>query len=151
VRPANLEITEEALLNLKFLDRDTSSSTLQLSAKDRPPLHWHFSAGDHVRLTTTNSPVNSVTAHASSMDAQIVAYELGFAKICYLHPPPCFVEDCSWRLDNCESFVTSKTMLDAVHIFATQLGRCCGVYQQILGPPDCHRDSASLSICPGMI
>jgi len=35
----------------------------------------------------------------------------------------------------------SKTMLDAVHIFATQLEQCCGVYQRILGLSDCHRDS----------
>ena len=39
-------------------------------------------------------------------------------------------------------------MLDAVHIFATQLGECCGVYQQILGLPDCHRGSASPGYMP---
>jgi len=39
-------------------------------------------------------------------------------------------------------------MLDAVHIFATQLGQCCGVYQQILGLPDCHRHSASPKYVP---
>jgi AAA domain len=131
------------LLDLKLLDRDTSSSTLQCRLRIDAPSTSTLAQGDHVRLTAANSPVNSVTAHAYSMDAQIVAYEPGSAKIRCLHPPPCFVENCSWTLDNCGSFVTSKTMLDAVHIFATQLGECCGVYQQILGLPDCHRHLAS--------
>ena len=136
------------LLNLKLLDRAPGSTTLQCRLRIDAPSTGTLAQGDHVRLTTANSPANSVTARTYSMDAQIVAYEPGSTKIRCLHPPPCFVEDCSWRLDNCGSFVTSKAMLDAVHNFATQLGQCCGVYQQILGLPDCHRDSASPRYMP---
>jgi hypothetical protein len=136
------------LLNLKFLDTDPSSSMLQCRLRIDAPSTGTLAQGDHVRLTTANSPANSVTEYAYSMDAQIVAYDPGSAKIRCLHPPPCFVEDCSWRLENCGSFVTSKAMLDAVHTFVTQLGQCCGVYEQILGLPDCHRDPTSPKYMP---
>jgi AAA domain len=133
------------LLGLKFADGDSRSSTLHCRLRIDAPSTGTLMQGDHIRLTAASSPFNSLAEHLYSMDAQVLASEPGVAKFSCLQPPPRFVEDCSWLLDNCGSFITSKTSLDAVHTFTTQLGQCCGVHQQILGLADCQPDLASHS------
>lgn len=126
------------LLNLKCANGDPRSSTLECRLRIDAPSSGALMQGDHVRLTAASSPVNSQMPHPCSMDAQVLAYEPGFVKFRCLHPPPRFVEHCSWLLDNCGSFITCKTMFDAVQKFSTQLEQCSGVHQQILGLPGCH-------------
>jgi regulator of nonsense transcripts 1 len=76
------------------------------------------------------------------MDALVESAQPGSAKFRCFHPPPPFVEDCSWELQSCGSFVTSKTMFDAVHTLATQPYECCSISEQILGM---QRDSSILN------
>jgi len=88
---------------------------------------------DHVRLTAASSPVNSATAQTYSIDALVESFQPGLATFRCFHPLPPFVEQCSWELQNCGSFVTTRTMFDAVHTLATKLQGCCGISEQILG------------------
>lgn len=88
---------------------------------------------DHVRLTVASFPVNSATVKLYSIDALVESSQSGLAKFRCFHPLPPFVEQCSWELQNCGSFVTTKTMFDAVRKLATQLQGCCGISDQILG------------------
>lgn len=67
------------------------------------------------------------------MDALVEASEPGRVEFRCLHPLPPFVEDCSWKVKNCGSFVTCKTMLDALSIFASQTESCCKIHDQLLG------------------
>jgi regulator of nonsense transcripts 1 len=68
-----------------------------------------------------------------SIDALVELSEPGLATFRCLHPLPPFVEQCSWELQNCGSFVTTKTMFSAVRTLATQLRDCCSISEQILG------------------
>jgi hypothetical protein len=88
---------------------------------------------DHVRLTTASSPANSVTTRIYSMDALVDSCEPGSASFRCYHPLPPFVEQCSWELQNCGPFVTTKTMLDAVRGLDIQREASCGISDQILG------------------
>lgn len=87
---------------------------------------------DHVRLTAASSPVNSVMTQLCSIDALVESSQPGLATFRCFHPLPPFVEQCSWELQNCSSFVTTKTMFDAVHTLATQQDYC-RISEQILG------------------
>jgi hypothetical protein len=88
---------------------------------------------DHVRLTTASSPANSVVAQTYTIDAVVESSEPGLVTFRCLHPLPPFVEQCSWELQNCGSFVTTKTMFDAVRSLATRRHECCSISEQILG------------------
>lgn len=92
-----------------------------------------LASSDHVRLTAASFPVNTAATRLCSMDALVETSQAGLATFRCLHPLPHFAEQCSWELRNCGSFVTSKTMFDAVHGLATQLQDSCGISDQILG------------------
>jgi hypothetical protein len=91
-----------------------------------------LAATDHVRLTAATPPMNSITAQVYSMDALVDSFQPGLATFRCFHPLPPFVQQCSWKLQNCSSFVTTKTMFDAVLTLATQ-GDSCHISEQILG------------------
>ena len=90
---------------------------------------------DHVRLTTSSSPSNSLTQKLFSMDALVKASEPGRVTLQCLHPVPRFVEECSWDLVNCGSFVTTQTMFKAISSFALDPENCCSIQEQLLGLP----------------
>jgi hypothetical protein len=92
-----------------------------------------FNTSDHVRLTAANSPSNNVTAKPYSMDALVKSSQPGSAAFRCFHPLPQFLEECSWEIKKCGSFVTSKTMFDAVRHFYSQKDNCCSIADKILG------------------
>lgn len=88
---------------------------------------------DHVRLTTASSPSNISTKQIYSMDALVETSEHGHVKFHCFHPLPSFLEECSWKVQNCGSFVTCKTMFDALKAFAIELETCCEIHDHIIG------------------
>jgi regulator of nonsense transcripts 1 len=66
------------------------------------------------------------------MDALVETSQPGSVAFRCFQPLPPFLEQCSWKLENCGSFVTTKTMFDGVHALATQRRGCCGIFDQIL-------------------
>jgi regulator of nonsense transcripts 1 len=131
---AQPHISREELLDLK-LRPGSSEGYLVVESQLRidAPTTGTLALKDHVRLTSASSPANSVTAQLCSVDALVESSQPGLATFHCLHPLPPFVEQCSWKLQNCGSFVTTKTMFDAVLTLATQRQECCGITEQILG------------------
>jgi Cdc6-like AAA superfamily ATPase len=91
--------------------------------------------GDHVRMTVTNSPQNDPVARPFSMDALVLNAEPGAVTFRCLHTPPAYLAQCAWSVAQCGSFVTSKTLFDAVMTFYTEREACCGIYASLLGIP----------------
>lgn len=92
-----------------------------------------FNTSDHIRLTVANPPSNNVTAKPYSMDALVKSSQPGSAAFRCFHPLPQFLEECSWEIKKCGSFVTSKTTFDAVRNFHSQKDNCCPIADEILG------------------
>ncbi|KAI4088352.1 MAG: hypothetical protein LQ344_006137 [Seirophora lacunosa] len=99
-----------------------------------------FATNDHVQLTAASLPKGSLTTTPYSMDALVDASEPGSVTFRCFHPLPLYVEDCSWKAKNCGSFVTSKTMFDALTELLTNPEESCFIHDQIL----CISDSVQL-------
>jgi hypothetical protein len=130
---AQPQTTRKDLLDLKLGPGDSEGYPVVESRLRIDVPAGTLAPTDHVRLTAASSPVNSVTAQTYSIDALVESSQPGLATFRCFHPLPPFVEQCSWELQNCGSFVTTKTMFDAVRTLATKLQDCCGISEQILG------------------
>lgn len=103
-------------------------ATLRIDAPGGPP-----KVGDHVRLSAMSPPTNAPLDRPYVMDALVISSGLGLVRFRCLHPVPAFVSECSWKLRQCGSFVTSRAMLDAVSaLYATKSGSC-RLWQQVIG------------------
>ena len=124
--------SEDGLLPLKRDNGDrTVSARLRIDAHLSRPLQ----VSDHVRLTSATLAKNSTSQRLCSMDAVVKSFDQGSATFECLHPIPHYLEDCSWKLTNCGSFVTSQTMIDAICTFALESDEYCPIQQQLLGLP----------------
>ncbi|KAF4628609.1 hypothetical protein G7Y89_g9545 [Cudoniella acicularis] len=120
-------ILELKITNIELGDYPVVESKLRIDA----PV-GALQTSDHVRLTVASSPANSITTQRCSTDALVESYEPGLARFRCFHPLPPFFKECSWKIKNCGSFVTTKTMFDAVLTLDTQPDRCY-VSEHILG------------------
>lgn len=100
------------------------------------PTTGAFRLHDHVRLTAASRPSNDSATQPYSMDALVQNSEQGRVEFRCLHPLPVFLEECSWRVVNCGSFVTGQTMLDALYLFASEAETQCALHDLLLGLPD---------------
>ena len=137
----------DGLLELKRDEGDTTvSARLRIDAHTSHPLQL----SDHIRLTSATLPRNSTTQRLYSMDGIVKTLDQGSVKFECLHPLPDYVEDCSWKLTNCGSFVTSQTMIDALCRFSLEPAAHCPIQQQLLGLPmndiDAFVDPANLDL-----
>lgn len=120
----------EELLQLNVTDEENIvCSRLRIDSQKCRPL----AQSDHVRLKTASSPGNSVTERLYFMDALVKKSDRGSVTFQCLHPVPRFVEDCSWEVVNCGSFVTSRSMFEAVKSLAIEAEDCCVIYEQLFG------------------
>ena len=122
----------EGLLDLKRDKKDRLvSARLRIDAHSIRQLQ----PSDHVRLTAAALATNSTSARLYSMDALVQSSGLGSVTFECFHPLPQYLEDCSWKLTNCGSFVTCQTMNDAISKFALESAAYCPIQQQLLGLP----------------
>ena len=89
----------------------------------------------HVRLTASELPTNVLVGKRCTIDAQVTHSEQGLARLLCFHPLPSFFDKCSWDLEDCGPFVTTKAMFDAVLTLTTQREECCQVAGPIIGLP----------------
>ena len=120
----------DGLLDLK---RDKGDRTVVARLRIDSILPLQLS--DHVRLTTATLAKNSVSQRLYSMDAIVRTLVQGSVTFECLHPVPHYLEDCSWTLTNCGSFVTSQTMIDSMCRFAIEPDTYCPIQRQLLGLP----------------
>ena len=129
--------SEDGLLHLKQDNGDrTVSARLRIDAHLSRPLQ----VSDHVRLTSATLAKNSNGQRVYSMDAIVKSFDRSATFEC-LHPIPHYLEDCSWKLTNCGSFVTSQTMIDAICRFALESAEYCPIQEQLLGLPTNDTDA----------
>ena len=130
--------SEDGLLHLKRdLGDRIVSARLRIDAHSSRPLQ----VSDHVRLTSATVAKNSTSQRLYSMDAVVKSSDRGNVTFESLHPLPHYLEDCSWKLTNCGSFVTSQTMIDAISRFAMESATFCPIQQQLLGLPTNDTDN----------
>ncbi|KAF5685686.1 NAM7-nonsense-mediated mRNA decay [Fusarium circinatum] len=94
--------------------------------------------GSHVRLTTASLPSNMLVGNNYSIDALVTMSETGRARFECLHPLPPYFKECSWILEDCGPFVTSKSMIDALKDLCVYQEDCCGVASIICGLSSPH-------------
>jgi hypothetical protein len=109
--------------------RVTTKPRIDAPKSDQPRV------GDHVRLIAASSPQNDPVKRKYCMNAVVEKSAPGFASFRCIHPPTPYLRECSWRLQNCGSFVTARTMIDAVIKFATLKKDVCGIYSLLLDLP----------------
>lgn len=128
------EAHDSATKGKYFLELKRTEDPLVVTATLRidAPLSDQPRLGDHIRLTSAQPPENSPIKRSYSMSALVEKSVQGHATFRCLHPPPSYVEDCSWMLLNCGSYVTTKTMLDALVQFAVEKEECCSIYGLLL-------------------
>ena len=129
------EANESRVVRKDLLELKSSSKygIVECHIRLDAPSSCSLAQGDHVTLTTASSPTNSLTKKLYTMDALIEASEPGQVTFRCLHPLPPFVEQSSWTLRHCGSFVTSRTMFDALQVFATEPEELCSIYELLLG------------------
>ena len=130
--------SEDGLLHLR---RDNGDRTVSARVRIDAHLSRPLQVSDHVRLTSATLAKNSTSQRPYSMDAIVKSFDQGSVTFDCLHPIPHYLEDCSWKLTNCGSFVTSQTMIDAICRFALESAEYCPIQQQLLGLPTNDTDA----------
>ena len=126
-------VSKEFLLDLvRGKDKDTVVSHIRIDAKMSTPLQQ----SDHVGLITAISPKNSLIQRTYRIDAIVKTFEQGQITLECYHAIPPYVEECSWKLTHCGSFVTTQAMMDATCSFATESAVRCPIQKLLLGLPD---------------
>ena len=130
---AESQSVREDLLNLKF---DGETGLVRSHVRIDSHSSMRFSANDHIQFTPSTLPTNSIEPNLCSIDALVEAAEPGSVSFKFLHPPPSFLESCSWRAKHCGSFVTSKAMFEALSTFVTDPGQSCVIQERLLALSD---------------
>ncbi|KAF4956901.1 hypothetical protein FGADI_3504 [Fusarium gaditjirri] len=129
----NVAKRQQGLYELKLSPKDKKGNQIEIDF--RIDATGTPKKGSHVRLTTASLPSNVVVSNNYSIDALVVMSETGRARFECLHPLPPYFKDCSWMLEDCGPFVTSKSMIDAVRDLCIYQQDCCGVANIIFGLP----------------
>lgn len=124
---------EQETIKLSVYDIQEGYSMAKCTLRIDSEVSQILKIGDHVRLTVSNPPQNVPWAKPYSMDATVVKAEPGSASFRCIHEPPPYIDHCMWTLIHCGSFVTSKTMLDAVTAFYTKREAACRIFASLVG------------------
>lgn len=129
----NVAKRQQGLYELKLSPKDKKGNLIEIDF--RIDTTGTPKKGSHVRLTTASLPSNVLVGDNYSIDALVVMSETGRARFECLHPLPSYFEECSWILEDCGPFVTSKSMIDAVKDLCIYQEDCCSVANIIFGLP----------------
>lgn len=129
------EVSESRQTSTNLLELESDKEAQLAKARIRIDAHsfMRFANNDHVQLTAASLPTNSLTTTAYSIDALVEASEPGSVTFRCLHPLPVFLEDCSWKVKHCGSYVTTRTMFDALTRFITFPEQSCMIQEKLLG------------------
>lgn len=138
--------TQNELLRLQEKARTHDSITVACNLRIDAPSATSLRTGDHVRLITASPPENDPIKSPVVVDAIVNSVSLGNATFRCIQSPPTYYEECSWRLQNCGSYVTTKEMFEATSKFHSEQEGCCRVYQALLGRENIHQSSEAQSL-----
>ncbi|KAF4447211.1 hypothetical protein F53441_9259 [Fusarium austroafricanum] len=132
IEEANAEAKRlPGLVEVKLSPKDKDNSLVEIDF--RIDATGTPKQGSHVRLTTASLPSNVLAGANYSIDALVFFSETGRARFKCLHPLPPYFAACSWILEDCSPFVTTKSMIDAVKDLCIFKEDCCGVADIIFG------------------
>ena len=126
-----LQKSQKILLDLKLVSSSEDYPLVESELRIDAPAGI-IATSDHVRLKAASAPMNHAIARIFSTDALVVLSEPGLARFRCFRPLPSFIEECSWELQSCGSFATTKTMLDAVSNLACS-PEDCSISDLLLG------------------
>lgn len=123
------------LLQLKRGKHSKGFAVLEAQLRIDAPKTFVLRVGDHVRMATASEPENSPMEPTVKIDGIVERAEKGSAAIRCLQEPPDYLGEPSWELLNCGSFVTCKSMIDALLTLHIDKEMCCKPYQTLIGLP----------------
>ena len=128
------ERVESSSKSNDFLDlqQDPMNGLVKAQVRIDSPASVMLSTNDHIQLTATTAPVNSLETKIYSMDALVEKADPGTITIRSLHALPSFIEDCSWRLEKCGSYVTTKTMFEALNNCLLGPEQNCIIFERMI-------------------
>jgi hypothetical protein len=132
---AEVEVPATMLLDLKRAPDSQGFAVVELQLRLDAPKTFILRAGDHVRLRTASKPANSPMEPTTEIDGIVERADMGSTLVRCLQDPPDYSEECSWQLLHCGSFVTCKSMIDALMTLHTDKDLCCQPYQTLVGLP----------------
>ena len=97
---------------------------------DAPRLE-RLSAGDHVRFSMANAPLNAPLLPPASFDALVEMSQPGEVTFRCVQHPPAYVEKCAWKMKHCGSAVTTMAMIDATLKLVTEKQTCCELFDSL--------------------
>lgn len=89
--------------------------------------------GDHVRFRCIQCPESVFVSQVAVFEALVEKTEVGRITFKCLRHPPAIYQYCLWRLENCGSFVTTQTMMEAVARLVSERESCCHIYKYLIG------------------
>ena len=110
-----------------------TGKTLLITSRRRvdAPKLSRLAVGDHVRFFASKEPVNSIALEATSFDALVDAVSDNVVKFRCFCQPPSFIQEASWSLKHCGSFVTSQATAEALVQLLLEQDQCCDVYKSL--------------------
>ena len=119
------------LILLAFNSYYEGDTVLECKLRIDAPSSFSLMVGDHIKLKPAAPPQNRLFEQLPTIDAIVIMRETGLSRFRCLQNPPMYFENCSWKLKNCRSFVTSKTMIEAIASLMAEGQSCCKLYPQI--------------------
>ena len=92
------------------------------------PSTTKLAKGDHVKFTSIGQPTNIISTESWTFEALVEASQGGDITFRCIRRPPAFFQKCWWSVDKCSSFVTSKSMLEAVVTLMSKKQLCCNIF-----------------------
>ena len=77
-------------------------------------------------MVAADTPSNAVLTSPPAFEALVEASSPGEARLRCLRQPPVFVEDTSWIMKHCTSFITARAIMDATVKLLVEQEKCCG-------------------------
>jgi regulator of nonsense transcripts 1 len=108
-------------------------TTVDIPLRLDAPKSLTVKAGDHIRLCTASAPKNSPLEPVTEIDGIVQRADMRLINVKCFQKLPSYYQECSWRIRHCGSFVSIKSMFDALVLLYTQKEECCRPYETIVG------------------
>lgn len=128
------------------IEHDKGTLMLKCNYRLDAPKLARLAIGDHVRFICLAPPPSLTLTEHTSFEALVEKSDVGQVLLrCLRHPPP-FYQQCPWKVENCGSFVTSQTMIDALTKLVSEQEACCEVYRYLF--PSRERNLTPAALVP---
>ena len=118
------------------LEHKDGAAMLKCDYRIDAPTTIRIVVGDHIRFTPIEYPPNLLATGPVSFETLVDASDTGQILLRCLRYPPSFYQQCAWKAELYGSFITSKTMIDAVTALLSHKEACCEISSYLLSSID---------------